>query len=168
MKILKAFGLVIGLALLLLVGAVAIPVAAQNVVCYQAQGGASWVASSGCTWNVQSGATLQLDSGSTFTNAGYDQLTAQTAITVTDGGVITPTGAYQPLTAAGSVGSTLGGCSAGNAGKITRFVNTVAQSIIITDTGNTVLASTYTMGQYDTLTTICDGTRQIELARSNN
>lgn len=165
MKILKAFGLVIGLALLFIAGAVAIPVAAQNVVCYQSQGGASWVASSGCTWNVQSGATLQVDSGSTFT-VNQTTLAAQTAISVTASSIITPTGEYQPLTSAGAVTATMSsGCTTG---RKVHLVNSVNQTITISETATAAIAGNYAMGQYDSLTMLCDGTEWVELARSNN
>lgn len=107
-------------------------------------------------------------SAGSMTMAGSLIIQGQTGITVTDGSVITPTGSFQPITAAGTVGATLGGCSSTNNGQVTRFVNTVNQTITITDTGNTVLAGNFAMGQYDALTTYCDGTRQIEVGRSNN
>lgn len=90
----------------------------------------------------------------------------QTALTVTDGGTITPTGTYQLLTAAGAVGASVStSCTAGS---IFHFENTANQTITITDTGNIVLAGNAALGQYDTLTVICDGTRVVELARANN
>lgn len=94
--------------------------------------------------------------------ADYLQITAQTAISVTDGGVITPTGSYQPLESAGAVTATLSAC--GTAGRVYIFVNTVAQTIIITDASNTVLSGNASLGQYDSLTAICDGTRLIQIA----
>jgi len=97
-----------------------------------------------------------------LTVADYLILTAQTAISVTDGGIITPTGSYQPLESGGAVTATLGVC--GTAGRMYVFVNTVAQTIIITDASNTVLSGNASLGQYDTLTAICDGTRFIQIA----
>lgn len=100
--------------------------------------------------------------------ADFAQATAQGALTVTDGGTITATGSYQPLTAAGAVGATLGGCAASNAGQVTTFINAGGQTITITDTGTTVLGGNAALGQYDTLVVWCDGTRQIQIAKADN
>lgn len=99
--------------------------------------------------------------------ADFARITAQTSLTVTDSTAFTPTGSYQPITAAGAVTPTLA-TSGYTAGDILYLVNNSAQNIVIQDTGNQVLASSYTMGQYDTLTLRFDGTRWVEIARSNN
>jgi len=48
------------------------------------------------------------------------------------------------------------------------LVNTAAQDVLIQDTANQVLSADITLNQYDTLTLLFDGTRWLELARSNN
>lgn len=93
------------------------------------------------------------------------KVVAQTAITVTNGAAFTATGTYQPIQAASTVTPTI---TAGTAGQALVLINTSAQSIVIVDTGNQVLASTVTLGQYDTLTLWADGTRWVEISRSNN
>lgn len=87
------------------------------------------------------------------------------ALTVTDGGIITPTGTLQPLTAAGPVTASL---AAGSSGDVLILYNSAAQNITIEDTTGQLFASTYVMGQYDTLTLVFYGTSWVELARSVN
>ena len=48
------------------------------------------------------------------------------------------------------------------------FVNTAAQTITITDTGTTKLASDWAGGQDDTLTVACIGVSWYEMGRSVN
>lgn len=64
------------------------------------------------------------------------RLTPQTAITVTEGGVFTPTGSYQPIQAAGSVTPTLGN---GTAGDVLILYNLSDTNITFEDEDNTVL-----------------------------
>jgi hypothetical protein len=91
--------------------------------------------------------------------------TVQGAATVTNGAVFTPTGALQPITAAGAVTPTI---AIAGAGKCYTIYNTSSNAILIVDTGNAVLGGNFTMGQYDVLSYCGDGTRNIERARSNN
>lgn len=99
--------------------------------------------------------------------ADFVRITAQTSLTVTDSTPFTPTGSYQPITAAGAVTPTIA-TSGFTAGDQVQIVNTSSQNILIQDTGNQVLSAAFTMGQYDTLTLRFDGTRWLEIARSNN
>lgn len=92
-------------------------------------------------------------------------LTAQTAISVTNGAVITPTGALQVLESAGTVTPTL---AIPNAGVTICLYNRTNTTINLADTGNQVLAGAFAMGQYDALCGWSDGTRFVELSRSNN
>lgn len=95
--------------------------------------------------------------------------TRAATVTVTTDGVITPTGAYQPLSAAGAVQtSDIAGCTVANDGRLVTLINGVNQTITITDTGTLKLASTYAMGQYDSLSLRCDTVNWIEIGRSNN
>lgn len=101
-----------------------------------------------------------------ITTADFSVISPQTAISVTAAAVITPVGSNQPLESAGAVTGTLSsGCTTG---RVVRFVNTVNQTITISETATAAIAGNFGMGQYDALTVICDGTRWVELGRSNN
>ena len=95
----------------------------------------------------------------------YFTIDDQTTLTVTDTDQIDPYGSFQPLTA---VGTSTCGLTIGSSGDFLYLVNTSAESIIITDQTTVALAGNATLGQYDSLYLICDGTRWIELSRSNN
>ena len=87
------------------------------------------------------------------------------AVTVTDNGIITPTGAVVELTAAGTVASSL--APAGD-GQFLILINTANQTITISETSTARIAGDFAMGQYDTLTLIGQGVTWHEVARSNN
>ena len=53
-----------------LILALAVPLIAQNVACYQDQGGAGWHLGSGCTLTVESGGILNIASGGAFKVGG--------------------------------------------------------------------------------------------------
>lgn len=112
-------------------------------------------------------ATGDVRAGDDLQAANFLRMVPTTAITVTAGMAIQPTGSYQPLRSAGAVGATLAltGSSAGN---VVVLVNEVNQTITISDTSTTMLAGNVALGQYDTLTVITDGTNWYELDRSNN
>lgn len=93
-------------------------------------------------------------------------ISPRTYITATNGGVITPTGMYQPVAAAGDVTSTVSGC--GDAGSILILINTSDTSIIISETATIVMGGNQTLGQYDSLTFWGDGTRCIQIAEMDN
>jgi len=97
--------------------------------------------------------------------AGLLTADAATAITVTDGAGLAPAGAFQPIQAAGEVTPTI---TIPAAGRMVCLVNVSAQTINVADTGNQVLAGAWAAGQYDALCGWSDGTRFIELTRSNN
>jgi hypothetical protein len=101
------------------------------------------------------------------THGGWERWTPAAPLTVTDGAVFTPTGSYQPLGAAAPVTPTVYTATA-VAGSVLLLVNTGANAITIQDTATQALAGDFSMGQYDTLLLIFDGTRWIERARSNN
>lgn len=86
-------------------------------------------------------------------------------ITVTNGGTITPTGAFVELTAAGAVGADLAACGDG---QVTVILNTANQTITITDTGATRLSGNAVLGQWDTLTVIGSGVSCNEIAQTDN
>lgn len=87
-------------------------------------------------------------------------------ITVTQDLTITPTSSYQPLASAGTVGTAA--IAAGTAGQVVRLVNSTNTSIVLTDTGTLKLSGNLTLGQYDSVSLISDGTNWVQLATSNN
>jgi len=98
---------------------------------------------------------------------GWLGLSAAAAISCTNGGVITPTATFQPLTSAGEVTPTLetGGITAGSWLMLENASNT---TIHLADTGTAVLAGAAALGQYDLLELMFDGTRWVEVGRADN
>lgn len=92
--------------------------------------------------------------------------TPTTAIVVTQGGTITPTGSYVPITGTTGVGT----ASVANptAGRLIYITNLANATITLTDTGTLKLSANFAMGQYDSITLRGDGTNWIEAGRSNN
>lgn len=90
-------------------------------------------------------------------------LTAQPVITVTT--FFTPTGRYQPVTATAARGVTM---TVGAEGMVVTITNVGTNTITITDTAPLIMAGNLALGQYDNLTLRSDGTRWIEMGRSNN
>ena len=125
---------------------------------------------------VDADSTLNVDGASTLVGdvtltadivvGLFGRLTAQTAITVTGGGTLTPTGTYQPIQAAGAVG--LSDIAITTAGDVLVLTNISATTITITDTGTTMLSANRAIAQYDTLVLLCDGTNWLELSFTNN
>ena len=96
-------------------------------------------------------------------------LSAATAISCTDGSVITMTAMYQPLQSAGTVTPTLSTAAAGvTTGTLLYLVNTSNTTINLADSGTAKLAGALALGQYDSAWLAFDGTNWIELSRSNN
>lgn len=98
---------------------------------------------------------------------GSDLLTTkQTAVTVTSGGTITPTGTYQLITSAGAVGtSSVAGCTSG---RVLVLANSGSNTITLTDTGTLKLGGNAALGAADTLTLICDGTNWNQVSKADN
>jgi hypothetical protein len=92
--------------------------------------------------------------------------TAQTSITVTNAAAFTPTGTYQPITAAGEVTPTI--TAGATAGDILVLINTSAQIINLADSGTLKLTAAGALNQFDTLTLWSDGTNWIEISRADN
>jgi len=90
-------------------------------------------------------------------------LVAQPVITVTT--FFTPTGRYQPVLTTITRGVTI---TVGAEGMVTTITNVSTPTLTITDTGTLIMAGNLALGQYDNLTLRSDGTRWIELGRSNN
>jgi len=161
----------------------AAPAAAQNTACYRPQGGASFVCGDGGSFVLLDGATLSLETGAAMNsdaNATFGgtlavtgdaalaaglNLVPQTVISVTNGGVITPTGALQRLESAGNVTATL---AAPSSGEMLVLFNSSNTTILIQDTTGQTLASDASLGQWDTLTLFGYGTSWVEVSRSNN
>lgn len=92
-------------------------------------------------------------------------ISAQTAISVTDGLTVTTTGGYQPLESGGTVTMTL---TVPSAGALIHLTNTSNTTINLADSGNVKLSAAWAAGQYDTISLLSDGTYLLEVARSNN
>lgn len=93
-------------------------------------------------------------------------LTPATGIVVTMNSTITPLGTYQPISSAGTVNTS--SITVGTAGDRLTLENTSATSIVISDTGTLKLTGNITLGQFDTLDMISDGTNWIMLGTANN
>jgi hypothetical protein len=119
-------------------------------------------------WAVAQKLTVNTTSTLTgdVTMGGNLLLTSQAAATITNGATLTPSGSYQPITAAGTVG--FGAISAGTAGNLLYLVNTANQTITITDTGTLKLAGNAVLGQFDSLTLLSDGTNWIQVSKADN
>ena len=90
----------------------------------------------------------------------------QSTLVVTDGGTITPTGTYQPISAVAAVG--LDDIAIMSDGDVLVLTNVGSNAVTITDTGVIMLSGDIALGQYDTLTLLCDGTNWKQLATSDN
>ena len=102
-----------------------------------------------------------LDVTGDFTIADGMNVTAVTAISLTAGAIITPTGMYQPLTSAAAVTCDTTTCiAAGTAGDLLLLENrNAADAITIDGTGGTVeCKANVALGAGDTLLLIFDGT----------
>lgn len=85
--------------------------------------------------------------------------------TVTNSQQITPTASMNLITATVPATITLG---APSINALFALENVSAQTITLVDTGTTVLGGNWAAGQYDTIWLWYDGSRWVELARSNN
>ncbi|MFH0983770.1 MAG: hypothetical protein V2A79_19825 [Planctomycetota bacterium] len=111
---------------------------------------------------------LQVSGGGNVTAAGF--LSIGTLVRVTAAGALTcavttnltPTGTYQPITAAAACSPL--GIVAGTAGDLLVLTNTSANTITITDTGVIMLGATRAVTQYDSLFLLSDGTNWLEIA----
>lgn len=116
------------------------------------------------TGNATVAGTLGVTGDATF--AADMIISPGAVITVTQDLTITPTSGYQPLASAGTVGTAA--IAVGTAGQLVRLVNTTNTSIVLTDTGTLKLSGNLTLGQYDSVSLISDGTNWVQLATSNN
>jgi len=95
------------------------------------------------------------------------RIAPQDVQTVTTGMTLTPTGAYQPLQAIGADRG-FGAITAGTAGDVLLLQNVLTYTVGVSDTGTLKLGDDRTLGQYDTLLLVCDGTNWIEVSYTNN
>ena len=95
------------------------------------------------------------------------RIAPQDVQTVTTGMTLTPTGAYQPLQAIGADRG-FGAISAGSAGDVLLLQNVLTYTVGVSDTGTLKLGGDRTLGQYDTLLLVCDGTNWLEVSYTNN
>lgn len=134
-----------------------------DIVEFRDGGSVVWrVADGGAVTHVSGGLTL---SDGDAVVADDLRVSAQTSITVTNGNPFTPTGTYQPITAAGEVTPTV---AIGTAGDVVVLINTSAQTINIADSGTMMLNTAVALGQYDVLVLWCDGTNWLQIATANN
>lgn len=96
----------------------------------------------------------------------YMRYERQAPIAVTMNGTINPTGTYQPLTAAGNVGTS--DLTVLEAGTLLILINESNTTITISDTGVLKLSSNLALGQYDAAVLISDGTNWYEFGASDN
>lgn len=172
MKTRKALAVALA-AILLAAGVFTNPVAAQSgralfnwVITDRAlvQDGGLTVTGSSLLANTAIVGTESVSGNATF--ATNVILTPATAISVTMNMTITPAGAYQPLTSAGTVNTSR--IAAGTAGTLLTLVNNSATTIVLTDTGTLKLSGNISLGQYDTLILLSDGTNWVQRSTSNN
>lgn len=130
-----------------------------NVIGNQTVGGTS-----ATTGNASFAGTVAVN-GSDLAVAKMLALVPQTAITATNGGIITPTGTIQMLAAAGAVTPTI---AAGSSGDVVTFINTSNAAITIVDTTGYLLSGNIVMGQWDSATVVWYGTSWIQVAESDN
>jgi hypothetical protein len=93
-------------------------------------------------------------------------ITAQSVVTITNGGTITPTGMYQRIASAANTGTS----SIANpvAGRMLIVVNVANTTITLTDTGTLKLNGNVALSQYDAVQLLGDGTNWIQIAPVGN
>jgi hypothetical protein len=124
-------------------------------------------------------ADLRLENGETIDN-GTDTVISfsafvgaaeQTPLVLTEGGTITPTGTYQPITSATAITTSATTAIANGVknGQLLILVNeNASDAIIVKDSANTHLSGDLTLGNDDTLMLIWDGADWLEIGTSNN
>jgi hypothetical protein len=116
---------------------------------------------------VQGDITLSDDlTGVDLLTASKIRATKGTTQTITASAPITSVATFQPISAAGNIGTSA--IAAGTAGDLLVIENIANVSIVITDENTTMLTGNITLGQYDTLSLIYDGTNWVQLTTANN
>ena len=119
----------------------------------------------------ENGTTLAEDVDTVLTFSEFLAPTEQTAVVVTEGSIITPTGTYQPITSAGAVttSATIAIADGVKNGQLLVIVNENASDTIIVKNGaNTHLSGDITLGNDDTLGLMWDGADWLELFTTDN
>lgn len=75
---------------------------------------------------------------------------------------------YQPISSTGTVSTSVIATSTALAGQWLTLVNVANTSIVLTDTGVLKLSGNLTLGQYDSVRLVFDGTNWIQVSTSNN
>ena len=114
--------------------------------------------------NASVDGTLSVN-GDALSIAAQVAIAPLTAISVTDGGIITTTGTIQMLEAGGNVTATL---APGTSGEIVTLINTSNVTITVEDTTGQILSSDIALGQWDTATVVYYGVSWVQLAESDN
>lgn len=153
------------LAVLLLLGELAVPSAAQSVARFGTVSALKLIVSNGATVDDLT-TTDDATVGDDATISGDLTLGQQTAATITQAGTLTPAGSYQQITAAGAV--SFGSITAGTAGDLLTLINVGSNTITISDTGTLKLAGNAALGQYDTIVLLSDGTNWVQLSKADN
>ena|SRR5437868_6297945 len=156
MKIRKAL-LIALVATLLAAGVLVNPVAAQK----NGRALFNWVIADRVL--VQSGGLTVV--GDTVVGAKFNVAPATTLV-VTMNGTVTPLGYNQPISSTGTVNTAT--ITVGAAGDKLLLTNQAATSIVFSDTGTLKLTGNITLGQYDMLELISDGTNWRQISTSNN
>ena len=116
--------------------------------------------------NVTGGTSSTTLSVSSDTSLGADlSIAPRTAISVTDGGIITPTGTLQMLESAGNVTATL---ASGQSGQLLMLINTTDTTIVLEDTSGQIFSGNVSLAQWDTAEFVFYGTSWIQTGESNN
>jgi hypothetical protein len=105
--------------------------------------------------------------GASLTIANDLAIARQTAIAVTEGSIITPTGTFQELTASGAVAATL--ADPATAGEVVILFNSTAFAITLADGAGRYFANDIVLDAYDSaiLVSTAQGS-WMEISRSNN
>ena len=114
--------------------------------------------------NASVDGTLSVN-GDALSIAAQVAIAPRTAISVTDGGIITTTGTIQMLEAGGNVTATL---APGTSGEIVTLINTSNVTITVEDTTGQILSGNIALGQWDTATVVYYGVSWVQLAESDN
>jgi hypothetical protein len=110
-----------------------------------------------------SSTTLSVSSDASF---GADiAIAPRTAISVTDGGIITPTGTLQMLESGGNVTATI---ASGTSGQHLTLINTANTTILIQDTTGQIFSGDVSLAQWDTASFVFYGASWIQTGESNN
>lgn len=125
--------------------------------------------------NIQDTARVETDltvgddlSVTDLATVGKVRATRGTTQTLTASATITDVSTYLPISAAGNIGTSAIATANSVAGDLLILENIANVAIVITDTSTTMLSGNITLGQYDTLGLVFDGTNWVQLFTTNN